>query len=1036
MSFPAEPRDIVTEIYAGDGWRDISTDVRVDSGVTITRGRRNEGGAVDPSSCALKLDNSSGDYSPRNPMSAYYGTLGRNTPIRVSIRHARDTFARTVSGSWGTADTGQVWAQDGAGGTVQASDFNVTSGTGTHLVPVANAQRFTYLSTLANKDLEVAVTVSLPFSNVTGGGIFPASIIFRAPDVSNYYMVRVGITTTEQIQMSVVKTVNNVTTQVGSTVTTALTVTGQSLRVRAHVEGSTLRGKVWPATDPEPIAWAIEAEDDTLTTPGWVGIRSEVATGNTNTPVTFSYDDLQITLPRFNGEVTEWPTKWDISGRDVTAPIEAAGIMRRLGQGASPLRSTLRRSIPTLPNLVAYWPCEDGENATQVSSGLTGGQPGLFHFSGYPDWAGYSGFACSEPLPVLRNARWDGQVNTYNDTGVIQIRFVLYIPAGAADLSPLIQLWTFSGDACLWELRYLDSGGSGDMDIAVFAPGSGTPAYQSGGQDVNVNGRPVRVQLQLAQSGGNVNWELSTLQPGFSGGGFSTGTVVGRTLGRANTIVVGAHRNLDNVTIGHVSVENATSSLFTLADELAAFDGEAAGSRIQRLCTEEGIPFSDIGSMSATAKMGPQRPKTILDLIREAESADGGTLFEPRGTLGLAYRTLTTITNQPARLAASYGHLSPPFEPTDDDQGLRNDVTVRRPGGSEVRAQQTTGPLSVSDPPTGVGRYDTSVELNVRDDAQALHAATWLVHVGTVDEARYPTVTVNLASSSVAALESQVLDVSIDDRVTITGLPSWLPPGPVSVLMGGYTERIGPYEHTLTAVCSPASPYEVLQLDTDKLDTAGSKLVTAVTSGATSFTVARTGDYDEGFEDATYDLNVTGTWTRTNAQAHSGSWSLRSAAIGDSQQSDCVITVPEGADTLQFWFRVSTESGFDFFRLYIDSTFWGEASGSIGWTQSIVYPVAGASTVTFRYIKDVATAAGDDAVYIDDVQFRSSAPLWTTTDEPVSLVIGGEEVTATTITGSTSPQTMTVTRSVNGISKAHPAGAEIRLKTPATLALG
>lgn len=1035
MSFPSDERDLVAEIYAADGWRDISGDVRVDPAITITRGRRNEGGIVDPSTCALTIDNRTGDYSPRNPASAYYGTLGRNTPLRMSVRHARDTFTRAVSGSWSSADTGQVWAQDGAGGTVQASDFNVAAGVGTHLVPVANAQRFTYLSTLAHKDLEVAVTVSLPFSDVTGGGLFPASIIFRAPDVSNYYMVRVGITTSEQIQISVVKNVLNATTQVGSTVTTALAFSGQALRVRAHVEGSTLRGKVWAAASAEPLAWDIEEHDDTLTTPGWVGIRSEVATGNTNVPVTFSYDDLQITSPRFCGEVSEWPARWDISGRDVTAPIQAAGIMRRLGQGASPLRSALRRSIPDLgPRLIAYWPCEEGKRATQVVSGI-GGLPGTFDYTGYPDWASYDGFAASDPLPVMNNARWDGAIETYTGTGVIQVRMLLHVDeAGSTHLSPLFQLWTTAANATLWEVRYRTGGA---LDIVAFAAGSGTPFYTSGIMGFAVDGKDLRLGFWIDQDGADIDWKLETLEPGAAFGLAVEDTVSSATVGDAVSVVVNPHMNHDNVAIGHVTVENETSTLFDLRQELVAYAGETAGNRISRLCSEEGVPFSYIGDLDETELMGSQLSDTLLDLLHECEAVDGGTLFESRGSLGLAYRTLASIYNQPARLAAEYGHTSPPFEPTDDDQWLRNDITVRRPGGSEVRAQQSTGPLSVADPPSGVGRYDTSLELNVYNDEQARQTVFWLLHVGTVDEARYPSVTINLASTSVVDdnLEPQVLDATIDDRMTISGLPSWLPPGPASLLVRGYTERIGPYEHRLTYVCAPESPHQVARLGSGKLDTAGSKLVTAADSDDTSFTVAREGDFDEGFEDATYELGITGTWTRTNTQAHSGSWSLRSAVISHSQQTDAVIAIPAAAATAQFWFRVSSESGFDFLRVYIDGVFWGEASGTIGWTQTMVYPVAGKATLTVRYIKDSSTSTGEDAAYIDDFQFRSDAPLWTTTDEPVSLLIGGEEVTATTITGSTSPQTFTVTRSVNGIAKSHAAGTSIALKTPATLAL-
>lgn len=55
---------------------------------------------------------------------------------------------------------------------------------------------------------------------------------------------------------------------------------------------------------------------------------------------------------------------------------------------------------------------------------------------------------------------------------------------------------------------------------------------------------------------------------------------------------------------------------------------------------------------------------------------------------------------------------------------------------------------------------------------------------------------------------------------------------------------------------------------------------------------------------------------------------------------------------------------------------------------------------------------------------------WSTDDEPYDIEIDGERITVTTMTGTTSPQTATVTRSVNGVSKAHSKGAQVRLFTP------
>ena len=61
-----------------------------------------------------------------------------------------------------------------------------------------------------------------------------------------------------------------------------------------------------------------------------------------------------------------------------------------------------------------------------------------------------------------------------------------------------------------------------------------------------------------------------------------------------------------------------------------------------------------------------------------------------------------------------------------------------------------------------------------------------------------------------------------------------------------------------------------------------------------------------------------------------------------------------------------------------------------------------------------------------------ATPLWTTTagDFPLDIAVDGERITVTNITGSSSPQTFTVTRSVNGVVKSHSSGADVRLWTP------
>jgi hypothetical protein len=71
--------------------------------------------------------------------------------------------------------------------------------------------------------------------------------------------------------------------------------------------------------------------------------------------------------------------------------------------------------------------------------------------------------------------------------------------------------------------------------------------------------------------------------------------------------------------------------------------------------------------------------------------------------------------------------------------------------------------LSVQAPPAGVGRYDEQVTINPRYDALLPDQAAWRLHLGTVDEARYPVISLNLAKLSAEAEAALVADLVAAD---------------------------------------------------------------------------------------------------------------------------------------------------------------------------------------------------------------------------------------------------------------------------------
>ncbi|MPY98545.1 MAG: hypothetical protein GEU97_11210 [Actinophytocola sp.] len=275
----------------------------------------------------------------------------------------------------------------------------------------------------------------------------------------------------------------------------------------------------------------------------------------------------------------------------------------------------------------------------------------------------------------------------------------------------------------------------------------------------------------------------------------------------------------------------------TAGSSLVAWSGETAGDRIVRLCDEESVPLRGVGDMSDTAAMGPQRIDTLLNLLDECAKVDMGILGNDRDALRLVYLARSGFYNRSVALALDYanGEVAPAFEPTEDDRLIRNDVAVKRPRGGSYRAVRQGGPLSVDE----IGRYDTAPTINVASDDQLPDQAHWRLHVGTVDEPRYPVITVRVHALD-AATAADALEVRVGDRITISNLPKWLPPGDADLLVQGIRERYGDTERVLRFLCVPASPWDAVVVGETKVDTAGSELDSGISDSATSMDVATT----------------------------------------------------------------------------------------------------------------------------------------------------------------------------------------------------
>lgn len=849
MTFPETPLPIRVDLQIDGAWTDVSDDVYSRDPISITRGRTAEGATVDPGRCSLTLDNRSLKYTPRNPVSPLYGKIGRNTPIRVGVAigtpylscsggnsvtigsSTPDTAALDIVGdldvrfeatldNWFAPGSIELCGK-GAQATNQRSWLLMMRDQQIRLEWSANGTSTVGANSTAPLPApssgHLAIRVTLDVNNGASGN---TTTFYTAPTIAGPW-VQLG---TPVVAAGITSIFNS----------TAPLMAGQGWSDLGFASAS---GKIHRAEVRNGINGTVVADPDFgVQTPGTASFTDTAGrpwTIGTGSSIT----NLQT---RFVGEVSSWPLQWDTSGRDIYVTIEAAGIMRRLTQGATALDSTLRRSIPGAPNLVAYWPMEEGSDATRAYSPIPGVPPlAMSHVT----WAGADTLPSSGPLPVLASdngdlPRMSGPVPAPvgMPTGWL-VQWIYRLDTPNTTLYTFLRISCTGGTVAEWYLQTRDN----ESRIYGIDGEGNTIVDEHVATSLDLFGQWTSNRFSVSQSGGTVTWEIIWQDVGGDAGSFSD-TYSG-TIGRVRGVggpPDGYAAALDGMAIGHIAVFS-TPTTTAYDGAITAYAGETAGTRMLRLAGEEDVPLTVSQTPAQQERLGPQLPSPFLALVQEAADSDAGILYENRTAVALAYRGRETLYNQdPVTLV--YGtNLMPGLAPVDDDQLTENDVTVTRVNGSSGRATLNTGPLSVNPPPAGVGTYASSVSLSLYADEQAAPQAQWLVHLGTVDEARYPVVNVNLARNP--ELIDRIAGLDSGDRLQILDPPAKLPPGTVDLLMQGYTETLSQYQWDWTGNCTPGSPWTVGVRDDPALGrygSAGSQLSVGVTASATSLSVTRT----------------------------------------------------------------------------------------------------------------------------------------------------------------------------------------------------
>ncbi len=114
-------------------------------------------------------------------------------------------------------------------------------------------------------------------------------------------------------------------------------------------------------------------------------------------------------------------------------------------------------------------------------------------------------------------------------------------------------------------------------------------------------------------------------------------------------------------------------------------------------------------------------------------------------------------------------------------------------------------------------------------------------------------------------------------------------------------------------------------------------------------------------------------WTISTEDPYEGTYCAKSGTISDSEISSMYVEMDVVSDgNISFFRKVSSESGYDYLKFYIDGVQQGGWSGEEAWSEES-YPVsAGTHTFKWEYSKDMSVSNGSDCAWVDYIVFPAS----------------------------------------------------------------
>jgi hypothetical protein len=131
--------------------------------------------------------------------------------------------------------------------------------------------------------------------------------------------------------------------------------------------------------------------------------------------------------------------------------------------------------------------------------------------------------------------------------------------------------------------------------------------------------------------------------------------------------------------------------------------------------------------------------------------------------------------------------------------------------------------------------------------------------------------------------------------------------------------------------------------------------------------------FEENFETGDFSLynwqhSGDADWNIVSDIVYEGTYAAKSGVITHNQQSTLLVEIDVDGEYISFFKKVSSESGYDYLRFYIDDVEQNRWSGQIDWSQESFPVTPGLHTFKWSYTKDFSVSTGSDCAWIDQIK--------------------------------------------------------------------